>query len=130
MRKRRKLFTGDGPVPEWPLPDTHVMRTGDTAAAKPREPPVAFRAISDGTCASRGLGLLKSDECESLALQQPKHTFIGRTRERQEYPGCIRWGGGFVEYNAHSEETGGCHATGDEANGIAPACLCAAAAKG
>ena len=35
-------------------------------------------------------------------------TFIGSNTERAEYPGCIRWESGHVEYNDHSDEAGGC----------------------
>ena len=35
-------------------------------------------------------------------------TFIGSNTEPAEYPGCIRWESGHVEYNGHSDEAGGC----------------------
>ena len=82
------------PVPEWPLPDTHretqVVAAGAADAAgaagsRPRDSRVEFIAISaGGSCAAHGLPLLSASACELLALQQPKHTFIGETREQQE----------------------------------------------
>ena len=67
-----------------------------------RHTPVAFVAIGAGeTCKGRGLALLDAAACEALATELPKHKFIGRTREPAEYPGCVRWGGGFIG-NAHT----------------------------
>ena len=77
----------------------------------------------DGTCSGRGLRLLTSDECEAAA-RRAEHQFIGRTTERGEFPGCVRWGGGFVEFNAHADEAGGCRISGEAVDGVPPACLC------
>ena len=41
------------------------------------------------------LRLLSQAACE-LHAKAASHKFIGRTLERSEFPGCVRWGGGFV----------------------------------
>ena len=109
------------PVPEWPLPAAHP-----TLPTRRPAQPVAFVAIRRGeSCASRGLALLGAAACEALASQLPGHKYIGATREPTEYPGCIRWGGGFVEHNGHEDERGvACAAGGEAQNGFEPACLC------
>ena len=112
------------PVPQWPLPNTNPGQPPPRAA-----PAVAFVAVRQGeSCASRGLALLDAAACEALASQLPDHKFIGTTREPSEYPGCVRWGGGFVEHNGHTDERGrSCTAGGEARNGGAePACLCSA----
>lgn len=115
---RRGLRDEGGVVPSWPLPDTDARSSG---AAKVRIPVVP---IHDGSCAGRGLQLLGEADCESLATQLPGHTFIGRTREVDEFPGCVRWGGGFLEFNAHTLQQADCRISGDTKKGIEPACLC------
>ncbi len=42
----------------------------------------------------------------------------------REFPGCVRWGGGFVEFNEHADESVGCHVGGKDVPGLGPACLC------
>ena len=46
------------------------------------------------------------------------------TKEAAEYPGCVRWGGGFFEYNGHTNEAVGCKIGGEAVNQVPPACMC------
>ena len=111
-------------VPVWPLPGPQLTEANNPRAAPPEN--VAHTAINSGTCAARGLRLLGADECELLASLLPSHKFIGRTREPSEFPGCVRWGGGYVEFNDHADQRPGCKVGGDS-SGPPPACLCSAA---
>ena len=68
-------------------------------------------------------------QCESLAHSM-RQQYIGVTLERGEFPGCVRWGGGFVEFNEHTDESVGCNVKGGERDKAKPACLCSAAPAG
>ena len=111
-----------GPPRQAPSPDSHGWL--ELPELPPKQKKVKETAISSGTCNERGLRLLSDAECEKLAQTMAGHAFIGRTRELKEFPGCVRWGGGFIEFNAHANEGVGCHVGGDEAKGLPPACLC------
>ena len=80
------------------------------------------RALTGLRLPVRGLRLLSQAECMDVA-NAAGHKFIGRTREAAEFPGCVRWGGGFVEFNRHDDESVGCHVAGN-AGGAPPACIC------
>ena len=67
-------------------------------------------AITSGRCRSVSPGrgrILTPLECAGHAKAEGL-TFIGSNAEPAEYPGCIRWESGHVEYNDHSDEAGGC----------------------
>ena len=112
-------------MPERPSAD---LTAGGASAAESKRPPPTVTEISSGTCSERGLRLMTHDECEAFA-RVATHQFIGRTSEAGEFPGCVRWGGGFIEYNQHTDEKVGCHVGGRTSNGVAPACLCAGTRK-
>ena len=67
-------------------------------------------AITSGQCRSISPGrgrMMTPLECAGHAKAEGL-TFIGSNAEPAEYPGCVRWESGHVEYNDHSDETGGC----------------------
>ena len=119
---------GNNSVPVWPLPavtrlSLHRSRlTPSPVAAQGASPPVKANgggdgarqfttglqavAIDSGSCADHGgLQPLNEVECATLEAKQGFH-YIGRTDERSEPPGCMRWAGGFVEFNAHQSVDG------------------------
>ena len=51
--------------------------------------------------------LMSEAECRQFAATAHYH-FIGSNTERAEYPGCVVWEDVRVEYNAHTDERGGC----------------------
>ena len=50
---------------------------------------------------------MSESECQQYAQGAQLH-HIGSGVEKAEYPGCIIWEGARVEYNAHTDERGGC----------------------
>jgi len=112
-------------VPAWPLPATSSSLAVPLSKAMEAARPPKYVAISSGACASSGLRLLDEIECSTLGALEG-HSFIGRTVEPLEFPGCVRWGGGFVEFNAHEDQSVGCHVGGKAGTGKPPACLCGA----
>lgn len=111
-------------VPTWPVPRTVPVVPGGPSA--PRDTvavaDAAVMEIASGRCDARGHRLLSEAQCSELATQDG-HSYIGKTVEKAEFPGCVRWGGGYVEFNGHTDESVGCH-VGGEAPGKPPACLC------
>ena len=128
---------GNTPVPDWPRQlsfDPHfglqpamaehggVSLSGLTNLPRPapvtRSPAQApsgkgsprMVAITSGQCRSISPGrgrMMTPLECAGHAKAEGL-TFIGSNAEPAEYPGCIRWESGHVEYNDHSDEAGGC----------------------
>ena len=128
---------GNTPVPDWPRQlsfDPHfglrpamaehggVSLSGLTNLPRPapvtRSPAQApsgkgsprMVAITSGQCRSISPGrgrMMTPLECAGHAKAEGL-TFIGSNAEPAEYPGCVRWESGHVEYNDHSDETGGC----------------------
>ena len=128
---------GNTPVPDWPRQlsfDPHfglqpamaehggVSLSGLTSLPRPapvtRSPAQApsgkgsprMVAITSGQCRSISPGrgrMMTPLECAGHAKAEGL-TFIGSNAEPAEYPGCVRWESGHVEYNDHSDETGGC----------------------
>lgn len=83
-----------------------------------------FAAITTRTCLARGLSLMTLAECVNVAAHTAGYHFIGSTLERREFPGCVRWAGGFVEFNGHTDQTMGCNIGGAPSSSHPPACLC------
>ena len=113
-------------VPEWPLPATSpqdIAVAADPGAHAELAAAIRYTQIKSGSCAGKGLKLLSMAECEILAGQQSFH-FIGRTSERNEYPGCVLWEPNHVEFNNHADEKMGCG--GGDKSGRPPSCLCGA----
>ena len=52
--------------------------------------------------------LMTAAECADYAAAEGR-PFIGRGTEAKEYPGCVRWESGHVEFNEHSDEGEGCN---------------------
>lgn len=128
---------GNTPVPDWPRQlsfDPHfglqpaVAEHGGVSLSGltnlPRPAPVTRSpaqvpsgkgslrvvAITSGQCRSIAPGrgrMMTPLECAGHAKAEGL-TFIGSNAEPAEYPGCVRWESGHVEYNDHSDETGGC----------------------
>ena len=83
--------------------------------------PLRTIAIGSGQCRSISSGrgrLMTPVECADHAKAEGL-TFIGSNAEPAEYPGCIRWESGHVEYNDHSDESDGCRL------GRTALCVCA-----
>lgn len=100
IEARRKRKEGSNRVCARCLPSVH------------REHKLAARSahvVPRGTvCDSRnGLRLLTVEECRAFALQE-NLSFIGTQSERNEFPGCIRWARGMVEFNDHRYQHLGC----------------------
>jgi hypothetical protein len=116
-----------GPASKWPVAEWPLQSTRDEppleAREQPKKPPPVHVTITGGTCVARGLRLLTQAECEAMAVGAG-HKFIGRAKEPTEFPGCVRWGGGFVEWNQHDDEHMGCTVGGESTGGVPPACLC------
>ena len=67
--------------------------------------------IYTGKCAAAASGrgrLMTAAECADYAAAEGR-PFIGRGTEATEYPGCVRWESGHVEFNEHSDEGEGCN---------------------
>ena len=135
---RQRTLAGQHPVPEWPLPPTFRLGMGPVPAvnavpvkAAPGAPaagapssPLDVVEITSGTCATRGLRPLAEAACEEVG-RASGNTYIGKTVERAEFAGCMRWAGGFVEFNSHPDASISC-AVGGKAPGKLPACFCEA----
>ena len=145
---RTRGDTGSAPVPDWPrqlsfephfgLQRATAEHAGESLTGLPSLPRPApatsspaqgpsgegslrMVAITSGRCRSVSPGrgrLMTPVECAAHAKAEGL-TFIGSNTERAEYPGCIRWESGHVEYNDHSDEAGGC------ALGRTARCVCA-----
>ena len=88
-----------------PAPVTHSPAQAPSGKGSPR-----MVAITSGQCRSISPGrgrMMTPLECAGHAKAEGL-TFIGSNAEPAEYPGCVRWESGHVEYNDHSDETGGC----------------------
>ena len=119
---------GNNSVPVWPLPPVarlslrvsratlplaaaqasslHAKASGRVEGSRQVVEGVQAVAINSGICADHGdLQPLTELECAALESGQGFH-YIGRTDERSEPSGCMRWAGGFVEFNAHRSDDG------------------------
>ena len=140
--------TGNAPVPDWPRQLSfdphfgvqpamaeHVGVSLSGLPSLPRPAPVTrspaqapsgkgslrMVAITSGRCRSVSPGrgrIMTPLECAGHAKAEGL-TFIGSNAEPAEYPGCVRWESGHVEYNDHSDEAGGCKL------GRTARCICA-----
>ena len=73
-----------------------------------RAPPPPWVVVDNGRGCSSASGRLMSEaECRQYAQGTQLH-YIGSGVEKAEYPGCVIWEGARVEYNAHTDERGGC----------------------
>ena len=132
FEERASTMARDTPVPDWPRqlsfePPVAARRVSVPLGATTSLPipapvtrsqgqapsgkgPLRTIAIGSGQCRSAlgGRGrLLTPAECADHAKAE-KLTFIGSNTESTEYPGCIGWESGHVEYNDHTDESAGC----------------------
>lgn len=93
-----------------------AVSTMDTSAAS------RASGVPDGTVceASSTKRLLSQPECVAYAHAQGAD-FLGVQRELGEFPGCIHWTTGMVEYNDHTEQRSGCNL------GAKGRCICTSA---
>ena len=76
------------------------------AAPKRPDAETSWVAIGKGRCAEAKARIMTFDECSAHAKAVKKH-FLGRSVDRDEYPGCTLWEDTqLVEFNDHKQEAG------------------------
>jgi hypothetical protein len=95
---------------------TSAMKTsfepGLPAPVRRREKAIPWVEVLSGTCHDASARRLRMEECRAYATTQKKH-FLGRSIDRNEYPGCTIWLDTLlVEFNDHADDHMGCNLAG------------------